>query len=141
MQLLVTISTIAFSQTVSISPAPTINTKCPDELTTYTASITNRSGCTFTWSSSDGEFFNNKTTGSEIKFTWNDSPVVGKLKVTVTCGSGEAIETFPKEEEYIIRSINNVSPQNFRLSIGPLPICNNITTMLAMVDKIYVPNS
>ncbi|NBW37953.1 MAG: hypothetical protein EBR30_23625, partial [Cytophagia bacterium] len=127
---------IVHSQDIIISPLPGNVVWCPNELITYTATISERSGCTFTWSSADGSFFNNQKTGQSVTFKWNDISTFGKLKVTVTCGS----ETFVKEESYVIRSLKGVIPQNIRSLSTPLPLCST-NSFNVSVDEVIVPNT
>lgn len=129
-----------YAQTVSITPLPGTVVWCPNEYRDYTASITDRSGCTFTWSSPDGTFFNGDNTGSTVTFKWSDISSLGKLKVTITCGSGTNAETFVKEESYVIRSLKGVIPQNIRSLATPLPVCNT-NSFDVFVDEVIVPNT
>jgi hypothetical protein len=139
---LVLLSIHLHAQTIQITPGPGYVTHCPGEYKNYTATIKDQngdpiSGCTYTWSITNGEFYQGKKTGQTISARWNDVTNLGKLKVTITCGE----ETYVKEEEYIIRSVKNVSPTNFMMVGGPLEICNSTSTIHVQVNPIYVPNT
>lgn len=140
--LIILFSTIySYSQTIQITPSPGSVTHCPDELLDYTATIRNSSGniitgCSFVWSITNGSFHLGANTGQTVSARWDNVASIGKLKVTITCGS----EVSSKEQNFVIRSVTGLAPQNFRLVSAAVPLCSTNPVILTL-DHMFVPNT
>jgi hypothetical protein len=120
---------------LDFTPYPGNNTVCPEQSTYYTVIPPNNSCGTYTWTVTNGRFFNNVSTGTTVSVLWNDEPKFGKLKVTTTCGG----TAYTAEKEYVIRSIKNETPANPR-AYQVLPFCSTASINVA-VDQMTIKNT
>ncbi len=127
-------SVIAFAQDIDFFPYPGQQTVCPG-MATYTVDPPNNKCGTFTWTVTNGTFFNNVSTGSTVTVVWGDSPKVGTLKVSATC-DGKA---YSKEKSYVIRSVKGEVPANPR-AFQTLPYCSTAPITIA-VDPMTIKNT
>lgn len=97
---------------VFVDPAPGNNTVCANQQIIYSASPPANGCSTYTWTITNGyfQFSSNpkETVGNPVRVVWNNVSAVGKLKVTVTCGT----ETFVEEHSYPIASVSGITPEN-----------------------------
>lgn len=127
---------------IDFTPYPGTITHCPAQLIKYTSSV-QVGGCGIrTWTVTNGIILDPSTnaevttiTGNSVDVRWDNIAAVGKLKVTVTCGS----ETYVEEKNYVIRSVTGVAPQNFRLVSAAVPLCSTNPVILTL-DHMFVPN-
>jgi hypothetical protein len=127
---------------IDFTPYPGNITHCPAQLVKYTSTVQGSCGVR-TWTVTKGIILDPSTnaevttiTGNSVDVRWNDETSIGTLKVTVKCGT----ETFVEEKSYVIRSVKEETPQNFRLFVGPISLCSTNQVALS-VDHMYVPNT
>jgi hypothetical protein len=141
----------SFAQPTISSSVGSNSLVCPGELVDYSLTIPDGySFCSATWSrqSGAGTFFNNITTGTNVKVTWNEqSPnqvtlqaVVRFRKNTVTSCSAQGVEEVTLTISPVLRSVfqesfNSVSP----ITVPYCPSGQPIATI--SVNNMYIKNT
>ena len=123
---------------------------CPGALVDYTLNMpSGYSFCSATWSIKNGgvgSFFNNVTTGSNVKITWNEQkPNKVEIEVTVkfrptsggSCASPEeTVLTFT----HILRSVFHESFTNVGSPVN-VPYCASQPVVTLGVNTMYIKNT
>jgi hypothetical protein len=130
-QFLLALFFLAYSANAQLdfSPAPGHQTVCPGSIYSYTAS-----GCSsqsYSWTVTNGRFYNSANTGATVSVIWND--VAQKGKLTVSCNGGSA------SKEYVINSVRGQTPLYPR-AYQTAVYCNTSPISIA-VDEMTVPNT